>query len=289
MNQTPLFEIEPSTKDLGGFLVHRVLPHMRKRMVGPFIFLDHMGPFEFPIGQKLEVRAHPHIGLSTLTYLYEGRIQHRDSLGNEQIIYPGEVNWMTAGSGVAHSERGVDGDELKPTRIHGLQFWVALPDHLEDMDPQFQNYKKPSIPLVQTESLQINVIAGTFQGHSSPVKVYSKTLLLNAASIHSGELILREGQIELCVYAVSGSIQVNGRLYDSMHTVIFPENSEIHIQYEAGVHFVIIGGEAFPKVKAIFWNFVSSSKEKIEKAKLNWNKGDFPMVPGEKDRLLSPV
>lgn len=289
MNTTPLFEIEPSVKDLAGLPVRRVLPYIKKRMVGPFIFLDHMGPFEFPLGNKMEVKAHPHIGLSTLTYLFEGRIQHRDSLGTEQIIYPGEVNWMTAGSGVSHSERGVAGDELKKVRVHGLQFWVALPDAVEDMPPQFQNCKKNEIPQVQTGSLTIDVIAGSFQGQKSPVKIYCQTLLLNLKASKSGQLKLQEGAQEICIYSIAGSIEVNGQSYEPLHAIIFPENSEITIQYHADAHFVVIGGEAFAQPKAIFWNFVSSSKEKIEQAKINWNKGNFPMVPGETERLMSPI
>lgn len=289
MNRTPLLEIVPQVKDLAGLPVRRVLPHMKKRMVGPFIFLDHMGPFEFPVGHKMKVQAHPHIGLSTLTYLFEGRIRHRDSLGTDQIIYPGEVNWMTAGFGVSHSERGVEGDETKPHKLHGLQFWVALPDHLEDMPPQFQNCKKEQIPQIQTDALTISIVAGDFQGKKSPVQTFCTTTLLNMNSHQKGQFVWRELGQEICVHVIHGSVVINGQSYDADHAVIFPENSEIEIQYESNAHFVLIGGEAFPQPKAIFWNFVSSSKEKIEKAKLNWNKGDFPMVPGEKDRLLSPV
>jgi redox-sensitive bicupin YhaK (pirin superfamily) len=289
MNTTPLLEIESKVKDLGGFPVQRVLPHIKKRMVGPFIFLDHMGPFEFPVGHNMEVKAHPHIGLSTLTYLFEGRIRHRDSLGSDQIIYPGDVNWMTAGSGVSHSERGVEGDEKSPHALHGLQFWVALPDHLEDMAPQFQNYQKEVIPRLQTDSLNIEIIAGSYEGKNSPVQVFCKTTLLNMKSLKSGSWLWREQGQEICVHVIQGEVQINGKSYGPDHAVIFAENSEIAISYPSDAHFVIIGGEAFPRVKTIFWNFVSSSKEKIEKAKLNWNKGDFPMVPGEKERLISPL
>jgi redox-sensitive bicupin YhaK (pirin superfamily) len=288
MNKAPLIEIEPSLKDLSGLPVRRVLPNRRKRMVGPFIFLDHMGPFEFATGKNMEVRAHPHIGLSTLTYLYEGRIKHRDSLGNVQVIYPGEVNWMTAGKGIAHSERGVEEDLDRPHKVHGLQFWIALPDALEDMDPSFENYPKNQIPQIQTGGLEIDVIVGGFQGQSSPVRCYCKTLLLNAKSNSSGELTLHEGAQEICVYAISGEVKVNGKTYPPWHSVIFPVNSEIKIEHVPDSHFVIIGGEPFVTEKNIFWNFVSSSKEKIEAAKRNWNQGDFPMVPGEKDRLIAP-
>lgn len=289
MNKVPLVEMATKVKDLGGFPVHRVLPHMKKRMVGPFIFLDHMGPFEFPIGHNMEVKAHPHIGLSTLTYLFEGRIRHRDSLGSDQIIYPGDVNWMTAGAGVSHSERGVEGDERAPHALHGLQFWVALPDHLEDMAPQFQHYKKETIPQIQTDSLNIAIIAGTYQKKTSPVQTFCQTTLLNIKSSKKGGWVWNESGQEICVHVIKESLQINGKFYGPDQAVIFPENSEISVNYPAEAHFVIIGGEAFAKEKAIFWNFVSSSKEKIERAKLNWNKGDFPMVPSEKERLLSPL
>jgi len=289
MNKVPLLEIEAKFKDLGGFPVQRVLPHAKKRMVGPFIFLDHMCPFEFPAGHTMEVNAHPHIGLSTLTYLFEGRIRHRDSLGSDQIIYPGEVNWMTAGIGISHSERGVDGDELKPHPLHGLQFWVALPDHLEDMATQFQNYKKEQIPKFKTDSHTIDLIVGSFNGQTSPVQTYCKTTLLNVKSHTSGEWTWREPGQEICVHIIQGSVQINDKAYSADHAVIFAPDSEITVTYEAHAHFVIIGGAAFAQPKTIFWNFVSSSKEKIEQAKLSWNKGDFPMVPGEKNRLMSPL
>lgn len=289
MNTVPLLQIEPKVKDLGGFPVRRVLPHMEKRMVGPFIFLDHMGPFEFPSGQNMEVRPHPHIGLSTLTYLFEGRIRHRDSLGNDQIIEPGDVNWMTSGSGISHSERGVDGDEKAPRSLHGLQFWVALPDDLEDIAPSFQHCKKEVIPQIQTDSLNIEIIAGSYLNKTSPVHIFCKTTLLNMRSFQKGEWIWREPGQEICVHVIKGELLINGKSYGPDHAVIFSENSEITVSYQSDTHFVIIGGEAFPNVKMIFWNFVSSSKEKIENAKLNWNKGDFPMVPGEKERLLSPL
>lgn len=273
-----------------GFPVKRILPYVKKRMVGPFIFLDQMGPalLKSP-GDHIDIRPHPHIGLSTLTYLFEGKLMHRDSLGIQQIIVPGEVNWMTAGKGIAHSEREPEDVRKSDRTIHGLQFWVALPLEKEDMEPRFQHYRSEVIPEFFAEGLKMRLIAGEAFGKTSGLEVHSPMIFLVAEAQASG--VFRFSAIaghEHGLYVVKGNLQVNETTVREHEMVVFKTNSEIEASFEAGSVFALIGGEPFPEPRHIFWNFVSSSKDKIEAAKVAWSDGSFPQVPGDHEKIPLP-
>ena len=289
MSTPPILNYTSKEKDLGSIVIKRALPTAKKRMVGPFIFLDHMGPATLPASKAMNVGLHPHIGLSTLTYLLEGHIRHRDSLGIDQVIEPGDVNWMTAGSGISHMETGPEEDDLNTTRkLHGLQFWVALPDTIEDMPPAFTHYNKKVIPKIKTDLCEITVIVGKWKNVISPVKTQSETVFLKYTLNTSGTTEFNSQTHELAIYVISGELQVSGKIYKAFDTLIFSENSEVKITASADSEFVVFGGLAFKSEKHIWWNFVSSSQEKIQKAKENWNAGHFPMIDGISQRLLAP-
>lgn len=271
--------------DLMGTPIRRVLPTAKKRMVGPFLFLDHMGPVTYKPGSSTDVGPHPHIGLATLTYLFKGKVRHQDSLGSDQVIIPGDVNWMVAGSGVSHSERGVAG----VTDFHGLQFWVALPDSEEDCDPLFINFKKDQIPKLQDPEKSVEVILGKFQNLTSPVPFSRKVTLLNVNLNASKKFHFQSEDQEVAIYMISGNGQLNGESVTQHQVVIFESSREIQLTASEDCHFIVMGGSQYPQQKQIFWNFVSSSKEKIKKAQTNWNSGNFPMVPGETGKIESPV
>lgn len=282
--------IESRTKDLGGgMMVSRVLPFAKKRMVGPFIFLDHMGPVHFDKDHKMTVNPHPHIGLSTLTYLFKGRIHHRDSLGSSVVIVPGEVNWMTAGSGISHSEKTPEDDLGHETDIHGLQFWVALPDHLEDTGPSFINYKNHEIPKIQYSDATIDVVVGGYDNKVSPVKAYSPVTFLNIQATNDFHFFHDAGDFELALYLIDGSMKIGDVTYSNHEMVVFEKGSTIDVKISAGTYCSLIGGEAFSNPKFIWWNLVSSSKEKIALARDNWNSGNFPQVPNEGNRIMAPM
>ncbi len=270
---------EAREKDLGGFQVKRVLPYAKKRMVGPFIFLDQMGPARFDPGQGIDVRAHPHIGLSTLTYLFEGSLLHRDSLGFVQEIEPGAVNWMTAGSGISHSERSPLEKRKSTQAIYGLQFWVALPKEKEDCDPSFFHTPKKEIPEFSYQGAQIKLIAGEALGFRSPVKTHSPLFYLDLQLKKNDQIELPSLGQETAVYFL------NSR--DAGKMIVFG-NREFRFKAEEDSHLILLGGEAFSEERHIWWNLVSSDTEKIEKAKERWEKNQFPMVPGESERIPLP-
>lgn len=280
--------IEARAKDIG-ITVRRILPWQKKRMVGPFIFLDHMGPAHMvPPNDHMDVRPHPHIGLSTLTYLFEGAIVHRDSLGVVKTIVPGEVNWMTAGKGIAHSERESQEDRTHERTIHGLQFWVALPVAKEDMDPTFDHYGSGEIPKIETETGTIDVVAGTVLGKTSPLRAHSPMTFAVLKAEKNGVLKLPSNQHELAVYVVKGSISIDKDQYQETRMVVFEKDSDIEFSYSADAVVAILGGEPFPEERYIDWNFVSSSKDKIDAAKKAWMNGTFPQVPGDHEKIPFP-
>ncbi|MBC7713178.1 MAG: pirin family protein [Rhizobacter sp.] len=282
--------IESRTKDLGGgMMVSRVLPFAKKRMVGPFIFLDHMGPVHFDKDHKMTVNPHPHIGLSTLTYLFKGRIHHHDSLGSSAIIVPGEVNWMTAGKGISHSEKTPEDDLGNETDVHGLQFWVALPDDLEEMEPSFENYKTNEIPKVESTDATIDVVVGNFADKVSPVKAYSPVTFINIKAKNDFYFVQGENNFELALFLIEGSMTIDGKIYENHELIVFERGSKIEATITKGSHCALIGGEPFLNPKFIWWNFVSSSKEKMKTARDNWNEGNFPQVPNEGNRLFAPL
>lgn len=282
--------IKPRVKDIG-IPVRRILPWAKKRMVGPFIFLDHMGPAYMKTPEDhMDVRPHPHIGLSTLTYLFEGKIMHKDSLGSEQLILPGEVNWMTAGKGISHSEREPQDVRDQDRTIHGLQFWVALPLESEDVNPSFFHYDVTSIPLIENDSLTIKVVAGSAFGKTSKLKAYSPMSFLVMDAVGSGTF--KYDKIpghEHAIYVVKGSLKVGDTTFYTNEMIVFEKGSDIELSYTEGSLFALVGGEPFPEPRYIWWNLVSSSKEKIEIAKKAWIDGSFPQVPGDLEKIPVPV
>jgi redox-sensitive bicupin YhaK (pirin superfamily) len=288
INQVQLV-IESRAKELAGMPISRVLPWAKKRMVGPFIFLDHLGPVHFDSEHKLTVNPHPHIGLSTLTYLFKGHIHHRDSLGSSEIILPGEVNWMTAGRGISHSEKTPQNEQGQEIDVHGLQFWVALPDHLEDMEPSFFSFKNAQIPKLYKEGAEIDVVVGEFHGEVSPVEAYSPLIFINIRATSDYTFEYESRSFEVALYLIEGSVQVGDVTYTNHEMIVFEPGSDVEVNMSAGSHCVLIGGETFPKPKFIWWNFVSSSKEKMATARDDWNSKKFPQVPGDTANIPAPL
>lgn len=279
--------IEPDTKDLGEFTVRRALPDKRRQRVGPFIFFDHMGPAEFPPGTGVNVRAHPHIGLATITYLFEGEILHRDSLGIVQPIRPGEVNWMTAGRGIVHSEKASPELLESGQKLHGLQTWVALPLENEEDEPRFEHYDAEAIPKVTMDGIEITVVIGEAYGVSSPVQAASETLYVEAR-MGPGTRLELPGAQETGVYVVDGNIDIEGQAVSSGVLAVLGNDSRSTLATEGGAHVMICGGDTLEGDRIIWWNFVSSSRERLERAKSDWNEGRFDKVPGEVDFIPLP-
>lgn len=281
--------IEERAADIGNFLVGRLLPFRQKRSVGPFVFIDHMGPADLKDYQNLDVPPHPHIGLSTLTYLFEGAIMHRDSLGSEVEITPGAVNWMTAGKGVVHSERTPESLRQSDKRLHGLQIWVALPKDLENMDPNFVHIEAKDIPSWEENGTQIKLIAGEAFGRKSSVPVYSKLYLLEIKAIEPTTLNIGKDLFgESALYILEGSIEDSGNQYGPRQILIAKDTKLCQFKMEANTTVYIFGGDPFPEEHYIYWNFVSSDKATIEKAKQDWLEQRFPKVPNETDFVPLP-
>ena len=280
------FVIAPQEKDLGEFTVRRVLPAPQKRMVGSFIFFDHMGPAEFPPGQGIQVRPHPHIGIATVTYLFEGEIMHRDNLGFVQPIQCGAVNLMTAGSGVVHSERA--GDDLNETsRLHGIQSWMALPDEEEECDAAFHHYPAADLPDIDVNGVSVRVIIGEAYGHTSPVRAYSSTLYLECVMPEGSELTLPEQNEEIGAYVVSGSVTIDDNSYGAGVLVVGAADAAMTLTANEESRVMVVGGEPLGK-RHIYWNFVSSSKQRIEQAKSDWRERKFGDIPGETEFIPLP-
>jgi redox-sensitive bicupin YhaK (pirin superfamily) len=278
--------IEPQEKDLGEFTVRRVLPAPERRMVGPFIFFDHMGPAEFPPGQGIQVRPHPHIGIATVTYLFEGEILHRDSLGFVQPIRRGALNLMTAGRGIVHSER--TGDDLHETsRLHGIQSWMALPDAEEECEPAFAHYPAADLPELEIDGATVRVIIGEAFGSTSPVKSYSPMLYLECIMLPGSTLTLPDSYSELAAYVVSGSVSIDDRQYASGVMAVGCPGKTLSLRTSEESRVMVIGGEPVGK-RHIWWNFVSSSRERIARAKADWSEKRFDDVPGEHEFIPLP-
>ena len=270
--------LDGKEKALGGFSVRRVLPSVRRKLVGPWIFFDHMGPADFPAGQGVDVRPHPHIGIATVTYLFEGEMLHRDSLGSEQRIRPGDINLMVAGRGIVHSERQRPEVLAAPQRMHGLQLWLALPIGQEEIDPAFYHYPDADIPAVDVGGVAVRVMMGSAYGVTAPVKTYAETLYLEARLEPGQSLVLPEAD-ERAVYVVEGSLTVGDR-HLPQHSMAILRPGEQCVAAEEESRLALIGGESFEK-RYIDWNFVSSRKERIEQARDDWRNGRFPSVPGD--------
>ena len=280
--------IEPRDRDLGGFSVRRVLPAAKTRTVGPFIFFDHMGPAQFPRGEGVNVRPHPHIGLATVTYLFEGEILHRDSLGFEQPIRPGDVNWMTAGRGIVHSERTSPEVSATDHRLHGIQSWVALPIADEETEPSFFHHTGDSLPEFTQGAATLRLIAGSAYGHSAPVKTYSKMFYIDAPIPAGASLKLPDDHEERAIYIVDGAVTLAGDTYTTGNMVVVEPGATISVEAIDASRTMLLGGEPLDGRRHIWWNFVSSSKERIEQAKDDWANGRFDTVPGDSEFIPLP-
>lgn len=278
--------IKPHEKDLGEFTVRRVLPAAERRMVGPFVFFDHMGPAEFAPGEGIQVRPHPHIGIATITYLFEGEIMHRDSLGYVQPIRCGAVNLMTAGRGIVHSERA--GDDLhEVSRLHGIQSWIALPLDQEECEPGFIHYAADSLPQFEHERCTIRVIMGQAFGQQSPVETRSTTLYLECVMPAGARLAIPEPYRELAFYVVSGELDIGGETYPAGVMAVATDGVSPTVRAAADSRVMVIGGDPLG-ARTVWWNFVSSSKDRIEQAKDDWKAGRFGKVPGDDEFIPLP-
>ncbi|MBF4471904.1 pirin family protein [Flavobacterium sp. HJJ] len=281
--------IEERSADIGNFLVGRLLPFREKRAVGPFVFLDHMGPALLKDYQNLDVPPHPHIGLSTLTYLFEGAILHRDSVGTEMEITPGAVNWMTAGKGVVHSERTPEYLRTTDKSLHGLQIWVALPKEKENIEPSFVHVEAKDIPEWQQDNVTIKLIAGEAFGKKSPVPVYSPLYLIEIKSTSKATLDIGKDLFgESALYILEGEIINDGNTYGSKQILVAKESSLCQFEMSENSTVYIFGGEPFPEEHFIYWNFVHSDKAVIEKAKQDWIDQKFSKVPNETEFVPLP-
>lgn len=281
---------EETAANIRNFLVGRLLPFRQKRSIGPFVFIDHMGPACLADHENLDVGPHPHIGLSTLTYLFEGSIFHRDSLGTAMEITPGAVNWMTAGKGVVHSERTPDYLRKKDKFLHGLQIWVALPKALEFMDPEFHHTEAKDIPSWSENGVQYKLIAGEVLGHKSPVPVYSRLYMIEVKTDQESKVINFNNQLfgESGLYILEGEIVNDNHIYGSKQILITKDPHLCSFEMRPNTTVYIFGGEPFDEERFIFWNFVATSRAIIEEAKLKWKNHEFPLVPGDDDYVPMP-
>jgi redox-sensitive bicupin YhaK (pirin superfamily) len=278
--------ITPITHDIGGLRVHRALPHSKRSMVGAFVFLDHIGPASFAPGTGLDVRPHPHIGLATVTYLTEGAIFHRDSLGNAQPILPGDVNWMTAGRGIAHSERSPAETRVQERKLLGIQSWVALPKAFEETEPGFFHYPGASLPQLEDTGITLRVIAGTAYGATSPIKVYSGTLYCDARLAAGSSLPLPSDHEERAVHVISGEVEIAGERFGEGQLLIFRPRDAITVRAISPAQVLLLGGEPMDGPRHVWWNFVSSSQERIAQRKQDWREGRFGLVPGDEAEFI---
>ncbi|MCB1359302.1 MAG: pirin family protein [Maritimibacter sp.] len=279
--------IIPRARDLGGFEVRRALPAPRRQMVGPFIFFDQVGPAEFVTGQGIDVRPHPHIGLGTVTYLYRGEFEHRDSLGTHQMIYPGEVNWMVAGNGVTHSERTSAETRAGASELFGIQTWVALPEADEDRPASFEHHGADALPLLEGEGKEVRLIMGRGWGERAPVSTFTDMIYADAVLDPGAVLPLPDDHEDRGVYVISGQVNVAGEDFEAGRMMVFRPGDAIALRAGAtGARVLVLGGETLNGPRYIWWNFVASSKEKIEAAKEAWAAGDweagrFRLPPGD--------
>ncbi len=279
--------ISPHVQDLGGFSARRLLPSDERVMVGPFIFFDHLGPATFPPGKGVDVRPHPHINLATVTYLFEGGLLHRDSLGTVQEIRPGAVNWMTAGQGISHSERSPDCDRNTDATLHGIQTWVALPDEVEETTPSFHHHPAADIPTWETGGVTVTLIAGEAYDRISPVKALSPILYLDLQFPAGSSFTLTTGYSERAVYSVTDGLTVDGQPVEQHRLAILRSNQPVDITSSTAGRCMVIGGEPLG-TRYKWWNFVSSSPERIEQAKQDWKDWKFGQVPEETEFIPLP-
>ncbi len=281
--------ITPRTHDLGGgFEVRRAVPSLQARSVGPFVFVDHMGPAVFEPGRGIDVRPHPHIGLATVTFLWAGAINHKDTLGSEQVILPGDVNWMTAGRGIAHSERTPADERGREHAVHGMQTWVALPMGDEEMAPEFHHHAASSLPQFRRHGAFVRVIAGRAFGEESPVRVFSDTFNAAIDLEADAELVIDDAYAERALYVLEGDAQLDGCDIPDKHLVLLDRGTQPVLRARTALKAMLLGGEPLDAPRHMWWNFVSSSKERIEVAKQDWLDGKFGQVPGDPEFIPLP-
>jgi len=280
--------IAPRVHDIGGLQVRRAVPTLEARSVGPFVFVDHMGPAIFEPGQGIDVRPHPHIGLATVTFLWSGEIGHRDTLGSEQVIRAGDVNWMTAGRGIAHSERTPPTERGREHALHGMQTWVALPRNFEETDPAFYHHSAASLPQQRRDGAWLRVIAGRAYGEESPVKVFADTLNVAIDLEPDAEIDLDTSHAQRSLYILEGQAQLDGTDIPERHLVIPAPGARGRLRAKTPLKAMLMGGEPLDGPRHLWWNFVSSSKERIEQAKDDWREGRFGKIPGD-DKEFIPL
>ncbi len=280
--------ITAKAKDIGGFQVRRALPVAQLRAVGPFVFLDQMGPVSVPAGQGLDVRPHPHIGLSTMTYLYEGEILHRDSLGTVQSISPGAINWMLAGRGIAHSERSPDDLRAKGHRLFGLQFWVALPQAQEEAAPAFRHIDRDSVPAWQEAGIGARLLAGSMNGAVAPFRAPHPMICVDFNMTIGATTIVPPDWPERALYVSAGDVVIAGAHFSEGQLILLSSGAEASLHAASDARVMLIGGESLDGPRHIWWNFVSSSQDRIEQAKADWKAGRFASVPGETEFIPLP-
>ena len=280
--------IPPRRRDLGGFEVARILPIAKRQMVGPFIFLDQIGPTRFAPDHGIDVRPHPHIGLATVTYLFSGAIQHKDSLGYRQVILPGDVNWMTAGRGIAHSERTPPTERQAGGPLYGLQSWVALPSDHEEIEPSFRHYDAELLPHFNLDGARVSLIAGTWHGVTSPVETFSDLFYAIVDLPVGTRLVMPADHQERAIHLLSGRITLAGREVDESQMLVLQPGREIPLQALAPTRLLVLGGATMDGPRHIWWNFVSSSLDRIEQAKADWQQDRFAHVIDETERIPLP-
>ncbi|HEY2865255.1 MAG TPA: pirin family protein [Casimicrobiaceae bacterium] len=280
--------LKPVTRDIGGLLVQRLLPAFPTQMVGPFIFFDHFGPVQFPPGRGIDVRPHPHIGLATVTYLFDGGQVHRDSLGNVQPIVPGDVNWMTAGRGIVHSERSGPADRAAGHLLHGLQTWVALPRSQEQAEPSFSHHPKATLPEIDHPGASMRLLAGTAFGRHAPTPTFSPMLYLAIDMRADAAIELPPEHEERGVYVIDGDVRVGGVPVPAGHLAVLAPALTVRVESQSAARLVVLGGARMDGARLIWWNFVASSKELIDRASSRWRDRDFPPVPGETEFIPLP-
>ncbi len=280
--------VVPRARDIGGFEVRRVLPSIERRMVGPFVFLDQIGPVDFAPGTGIDVRPHPHIGLATVTYLFAGEILHRDSLGSVQAIRPGDINWMTAGSGIVHSERTGSAVRAAGGTLAGIQSWVALPKSDEETAPDFTHHGSTTLPTVGGEGKQVRVLLGSLFGARSAVRTFSETLYADVTLEIGAVLPVPAEHEERALYLVGGTVEIAGEAFAPGRLLVLRPAAEITVTALSAARLMLLGGTSMDGPRHIWWNFVSSSAERIEQAKADWQGGRFPIVPGESEFIPLP-
>ncbi len=276
-------ELKGNRKPLDGFEVTRILPNFDKKMVGPFIFFDHMGPATFAAGNGIDVRPHPHIGLATITYMLEGSLLHRDSLGNNLEIIPGDVNWMTAGKGITHSERETIEVKAQEHTLNGLQTWVALPKDKAEIEPSFTHVKKSQLPHFMKDGILMRLIAGEACGKTAPIKTYSPMFYMDVLAPQGKTIARPNPEQECAVYVLDGNVTIGDTAYGQGQFVLLENEDSVHSASQC--RFIFLGGEHWEETPRMFWNFVSFDKERLEKAKQDWKDGRFPAIPGDEDEF----